>query len=126
MIATDKEIVKVILLLTGSIEGARANINRFLATFDEFSWLYNTAIEQDIQKFKKKDPGLIEYEAKLKYLVSVEDVIDKIKPQEQIGAMSLLTQNLCEGLKRFASHWKVKYSDNLHTIAKYNLETIHD
>lgn len=126
MIATDKEIVKVILLLTGSIEGARNNVNKFLSTFDEFSWLYNIAIEQDIQKFKKSDPGLVEYEAKLKYLVSIEDEIDKIKPQKQIGAMSLLTVNLCDGLKRFASHWKVKYADNLHIIAKYKLETIHD
>jgi len=39
MIATDKEIVKVILLLTGSIEGARNNVNRFLTAFDDYKWL---------------------------------------------------------------------------------------
>merc|ERR1711981_1069648 len=38
MIAKDREIVKVILLLTGSIQGAKNIVNGFLQSFDKFSW----------------------------------------------------------------------------------------
>lgn len=40
MIAQDKEIVKVILLLTGSIQGTKNKINDFLSKFKEFDWLW--------------------------------------------------------------------------------------
>jgi len=40
MIAKDREIVKVILLLTGSIQGAKNKVNHFLESFDKFSWLW--------------------------------------------------------------------------------------
>lgn len=40
IIAQDKEIVKVILLLTGSIQGTKNKIYDFLETFDKYSWLW--------------------------------------------------------------------------------------
>jgi len=40
MIAQDKEIVKVILLLTGSIQGTKNKVTEFLSEFDKYSWLY--------------------------------------------------------------------------------------
>ena len=40
MIAQDKEIVKVILLLTGSIQGTKNKIFEFLSKFNKFEWLW--------------------------------------------------------------------------------------
>lgn len=40
MIAQDKEIVKVILLLTGSIQGTKNKIFEFLSKFNNFEWLW--------------------------------------------------------------------------------------
>jgi dynein heavy chain len=44
MIAIDKEIVKVILLLTGSIQGTRNKVSDFLASFKDFKKLWTDDI----------------------------------------------------------------------------------
>lgn len=58
MIAQDKEIVKVILLLTGSIQGTRNKVNEFSAEFQKFDWLCKENISKDIEKFNGKKPSL--------------------------------------------------------------------
>jgi dynein heavy chain len=62
MIAQDKEIVKVILLLTGSIQGTRNKVNEFLATFKKYDWLCKESITDSIKSFSKRNPSLQEYE----------------------------------------------------------------
>ena len=49
MIAQDKEIVKVILLLTGSIQGTKNKINEFLSKFNKFEWLWQKSISKSIK-----------------------------------------------------------------------------
>ena len=53
MIAQDKEIVKVILLLTGSIQGTKNKINDFLSKFNKFEWLWKKSITKSIKEFSK-------------------------------------------------------------------------
>jgi dynein heavy chain len=53
MIAQDKEIVKVILLLTGSIQGTKNKINDFLSKFLKFQWLWKDSITKSIKDFSK-------------------------------------------------------------------------
>lgn len=49
MIAQDKEIVKVILLLTGSIQGTKNKINEFISKFNKFEWLWKKSIGKSIK-----------------------------------------------------------------------------
>ena len=49
MIAQDKEIVKVILLLTGYIQGTKNKINDFLSKFSKFEWLWKKSIGKSIK-----------------------------------------------------------------------------
>lgn len=49
MIAQDKEIVKVILLLTGSIQGTKNKINDFISKFNKFEWLWKHSIAKKIK-----------------------------------------------------------------------------
>ena len=58
MIAQDKEIVKVILLLTGSIQGTKNKVNEFLQKFDEYKWLYKDSIPTKLKAFEKENPTL--------------------------------------------------------------------
>jgi len=51
MIAKDREIVKVILLLTGSIQGAKNIVNVFLQSFNKFSWLWIKKIKIELDEF---------------------------------------------------------------------------
>lgn len=58
MIAQDKEIVKVILLLTGSIQGTRNKVNEFLMNFNKYEWIFRDNITDHIKEFTKKNPSL--------------------------------------------------------------------
>ena len=64
-IAKDKEIVKVILLLTGSIQGTKNNVNKFLGSFEKFNWLWKHKIDKELSEFNKKEPQLEDFEEKL-------------------------------------------------------------
>lgn len=55
-IAKDKEIVKVILLLTGSIQGTKNKVNEFLASFEKFNWLWTKRSEEALKLFNKGNP----------------------------------------------------------------------
>jgi hypothetical protein len=99
MIAQDKEIVKVILLLTGSIHGTKNTVTQYLDNFRKFSWLWEQHPDKKLLEFTKKDPGLDDFEEKLKYFSSIEHEIEKIEDVFQIGAMALRTQSIKEGLK---------------------------
>lgn len=52
-IAKDKEIVKVILLLTGSIQGTKNKVTEFLARFENYQWLWREKPEDSLKKFKQ-------------------------------------------------------------------------
>jgi len=67
-IAKDKEIVKVILLLTGSIQGTKNSVNKFLSSFSVYDWLWKQKIDDALRKFNMKNPQLSDFEEKLKYL----------------------------------------------------------
>jgi dynein heavy chain len=48
--------VKVILLLTGSIQGTKNNVKKFLGDFDKFNWLWKRKIDEDLRAFNKNNP----------------------------------------------------------------------
>ena len=124
MIAQDKEIVKVILLLTGSIQGTKNKVNEFLASFSKFEWLWKENVNEKLNKFGKKNPSLQDYEDELKKFTYVEDEIDKIEHAHKIGAMELKTDNLCQQLKSKAKEWKLQYAQDLHKRARTMLDQL--
>ena len=128
MIAQDKEIVKVILLLTGSIQGTKNKINEFLNKFNKFQWLWQKSITKSIKEFSKGSdkPQLFTYEAEFKKFAETEDQILKIEPTFIIGAMQLKTQTLVVGLKQYTKEWKNEYAEDLHKKAKAELYRLSD
>jgi dynein heavy chain len=77
MIAQDKEIVKVILLLTGSIQGTKNKINEFISKFSKFQWLWQKSISKSIKDFSKgsEKPQLSAYESEFKKFSTTEEEI---------------------------------------------------
>lgn len=78
MIAQDKEIVKVILLLTGSIHGTKKTVDGHLEEFKVFEWLWKEKIDIKLKEFSSKNPELDDFEEKLKIFSAVEDEIENI------------------------------------------------
>jgi dynein heavy chain len=126
MIAQDREIVKVILLLTGSIQGTKNKVIEFMSKFSKYDWLWKNSISKSIKEFSKgsEKPQLQAYEDELKKFTLTEEDIEKIEPTFIIGAMKLKTQNLCNGLKAHCKEWKNQYSEDLHKKARVELDKL--
>jgi dynein heavy chain len=125
-IAKDKEIVKVILLLTGSIQGTKNNVNKFLQGFEDYNWLWTKKIDDALKHFNSKKPELEDFEAKLSKFVEDETEILKIPDTHQIGALSLKTSNVKMGLKKWIESWKDSFAKDLHKRAKSRMEQLTD
>lgn len=79
-----------------------------------------------MRKFNSKQPQLEDFEEKLKEFVRYQDEVNKIENYHQIGALSLKTENVKAGLKRWIEQWKEVYSRDLHKKAKTLLEHLTD
>lgn len=126
IIAQDKEIVKVILLLTGSIEGTKNKVKEFKQKFELFEWLWKDSISDSLDKFTATNPQLQDYERELKKFSNLENEIDEIEGTKKIGAMSFKTDLLNQGLKDKVKEWKTEYSKNLHNKARGLLTDLSD
>lgn len=58
MIAQDKEIVKVVLLLAGSIEGTKHGIKEYVSTFEQYSFLWQRDLQTEYAAFMATHPSL--------------------------------------------------------------------
>lgn len=125
-IAKDKEIVKVILLLTGSIQGTKTSVYKFLDSFDKFNWLWKKKPIEELKLFNKNNPQLEDYEEKLRSFEEFIKEIDSVSSTHVIGALSLKTENVKSGLKRLVEVWKDAFSKDLHVKAKSKLEELTD
>lgn len=58
MIARDKEIVKVVLLLTGSIEGTKESVLEYISSFDKYKFLWLKDLATEYAAFMSTSPSL--------------------------------------------------------------------
>eukprot|EP00965_Chrysotila_dentata_P208102 6184516-Pleurochrysis_carterae.AAC.1 len=123
-IACDKEIVKTVLLLTGSVEGAKRQVWEYLSGFSRYEWLWKADKTAAYAEFMAKKRSFDDFEAELRKYVEVEMDVQKIAPVHNIGALSLETTPLKHSLKAEAAAWKSQYTQNLHVQAKAELERL--
>lgn len=124
LITKDMEIVRVVLLLTGSVQGVRNQVNEYLQTFHNYDWLWRDDKDVAYKRFMQHRPALEDYEEELKKFVRIEQEIEDIAPINNIGPLSLNTSNLKLQLKQESSQWKIKYSDNLHQQSRQQMEAL--
>jgi len=123
-ITKDIELVKVALLLTGSIQGIRNTVAEYLDSFKQYDWLWKDDKDAAYNEFFKTNPSLECYETKLAHFGSIEQGIGKVSSIHIIGALSLNTKHLKTHLREDCHKWTLKYSENLHARAVQELETI--
>ena len=123
-ITKDIELVKVALLLTGSIQGIRNTVAEYLDSFKQYDWLWKDDKDAAYAEFFKTNPSLESYETKLAHFGSIEQDIGKVGSVHIIGALSLNTKHLKTHLREDCHKWTLKYSENLHARAAQELEAI--
>lgn len=123
-VAQDKEILKVVLLLTGSIQTARNGKDEYLQDFERWSWLWNCDIDEEYRKFLASEPSLDEFEARLRSFARLDDEFQLIDSRRQISALSLHTGSLAKSLRDLAGRWKESFAKELHLQAFQRLEAL--
>eukprot|EP00756_Hemistasia_phaeocysticola_P037128 Hpha_TRINITY_DN16680_c2_g14::TRINITY_DN16680_c2_g14_i1::g.182401::m.182401/K10408/DNAH; dynein heavy chain, axonemal len=123
-IAKNKEIVKVVLLLTGGIHGLKKQVMDYLNSFKRYEYLWNLDKQVEYERFMEQSPTLDMFQAELRKYKGIEDDIDGIQLTYIIGSLSLDTTKLRQALKREAQEWKAQYARNLHQQAKQDLDQI--
>ena len=126
LIAQDREIVKVVLLLTGSVEGTKKQVNDYLQTFMQYEFLWKMDKQAEYKKFMASGPDLEAFDKELKKYVDMEAEIHQIPTVHHIGCMSLETTPVKTSLKSEAEAWKSQYSKNLHAHAKDEMHALQD
>lgn len=121
IITQDIEVVRVVLLLTGSIRGTRERVRSVLSSFTRYEWLWKRDTEDTYQKFLASNPQLEDFEAEFRRFLKLDLEIEHIPVTTTIGAFNLLSVNLKSQLKLSLRDWLRKYSDNLHSKAKISL-----
>ena len=66
------------MLLTGSIQGTKNNVRKFLDSFEKYDWLWKQRIDESLKRFNSKNPQLEDFEEKLKEFVHFQDQINRI------------------------------------------------
>eukprot|EP00698_Gefionella_okellyi_P008566 TRINITY_DN2129_c0_g2_i1.p1 TRINITY_DN2129_c0_g2~~TRINITY_DN2129_c0_g2_i1.p1 ORF type:complete len:4490 (+),score=1324.74 TRINITY_DN2129_c0_g2_i1:457-13926(+) len=125
-IASNKEIVKAVLQLTGSFMGLRRSIDNFLKQFDDYAYLWRDSKTEAMEKFAAVEPTIDDYEQQLeKYDRCMKD-IDSLAPFRVIGSLSLETQSIKESLKKEANDWKQMFGSRLNHISKSKMKDLTD
>lgn len=123
-VAEDKEILKVILLLTGSIQSTKNRCEKYIEKFKEYEWVWKNDMNKDYKAFKATDPSLDEFETKIVSFVKMENEVGKMEGQQQISALMLQTGNLMKSLKDHLVKWKEVFASELHKDAFSRLESV--
>jgi dynein heavy chain len=122
-IAKDKEIVKVVLLLTGGIHGLKKQVMEYLHHFKKYESLWKHDKEDEYQRFLKTNPTLEDFESKLSYYLELEREMEET-PTYNIGSLSLNTEPLKAELRKKCEEWREMFANNLHVKARNRLDEI--
>jgi dynein heavy chain len=125
-ITKDIEIARVVLLLTGSIMGTRAEVQKLVDGFAQYDWLWQDDMNSAYNQFIADKPSLEDYAARLEEFGQIAQEIEFIPPVHNVGALQLRTQNLKTGLVHQATDWTVLYSSKLHSEARKQMELLLD
>jgi len=123
---TDRKILKIVLMLVGSVESLQSECSRYLENFNRYRWLWSDNVEKSYQQFKSEEPTLDEFEHKLRSFVALDKDIDVIESTNQISALMLTTGSLKQSLKDLAQRWREAYASELHMQAFNRLEAVAD
>jgi dynein heavy chain len=123
-IAQDKEILKVILMLAGSIQSTRERCLEYSNSFGRFEWLWKDVIADEYAVFQSRYPTLDEFEAKLKGFVTLDEKLDAVEPNMDVASLSLRTRVFVKSLKDLCNRWKLAFSKELHSDARQKLENL--
>lgn len=93
-ISEQKEIIKLVSLMTSTISSAKVLVTQSLEHFKQYEELWTIDCNEFMPKFMEEDPSLSDFEAKMKEYTTMDDVINEEEDLLHCGALALSTGKL--------------------------------
>ncbi|XP_026120715.1 dynein heavy chain 5, axonemal isoform X1 [Carassius auratus] len=119
-ISENKEIVKLVSVLSTSINSIRREIVNALDHFSLYHHIWKKDREETIQKFIQGNPLLSEFESQILYYRDLELEINAEPEFISVGALALYTADLKLALTTETKSWMVDFGH--HCNRKYRME----
>ena len=125
-ITDNLDIVRSVLLLTGSMQGTRKASLDFMAAFKEFAFLWLDDADAACKEFMKTKPNIDECDQQINYYAEVDERISAITPLHTIGALSLNTTPFKAQLRALNNSWRNTFAEALHRSVAKDLADLTD
>jgi len=125
-LAREKDVCKMVLLLTGALLGAELAINSYLDHFLKYRFLWEKNMQKAYQDFLQSSPTLEDFDDELSMYVQYEEEFDKVPEHHAIGVLSLRSANIKADLRALTMLWKTQYARNLLEMAREDLDVLVD
>jgi hypothetical protein len=145
-ITRDLEVVRVVLLLTGSIQGTRKEVAACLAGYEGFRWLWADDADAAYREWAARAGGggsgaaaavadpvgapaaapTDAFAAELARFDGVDDAVAAAPPLHNIGALTLSTGAIKGQLRAALGGWRRVWTDALHAAAAAELAGVTD
>lgn len=93
-LSSDKNVVVVLLLLTGAVEDTKQFVSSHLSKYSKFEWLWLKEPEDEYREFIKEEKMLQDFIDELQKVANVEQEIDRLNNIESLACFNLSTTNL--------------------------------
>ncbi|KAL7701682.1 dynein heavy chain [Lotmaria passim] len=123
-IARNKEVVKVVLLLTGSVHGLKKQVMEYLGYFRKYEAIWKEDKDEAYEAFLKTNPTLDDYETKLGEYVALEEEVGALAPCFNVGSLALQNKPLQLELLQRIRDWKNVYVNKLYAQAQRQLDAL--
>ncbi|XP_048203785.1 dynein axonemal heavy chain 8 isoform X1 [Perognathus longimembris pacificus] len=106
-VAEHKDISKLVLLLSSSVNSLRKAANEALQDFQKYKSLWTEDRDVKVKEFLANNPSLTEIRSEILHYATFEQEIDELKPIIIVGALELHTEPMKLALSIEAKAWKM-------------------
>ncbi|KAM7319109.1 hypothetical protein ACRRTK_022221 [Alexandromys fortis] len=106
-VAEHKDISKLVLLLSSSVNSLRKAANEALQDFHKYKTLWTEDRDVKVKEFLANNPSLTEIRSEILHYATFEQEIDELKPIIVVGALELHTEPMKLALSIEAKAWKM-------------------
>uniref|UniRef100_F7EDE6 Dynein axonemal heavy chain 8 n=1 Tax=Monodelphis domestica TaxID=13616 RepID=F7EDE6_MONDO len=106
-VAEHKDIAKLVLLLSSSVNSLRKAASEALLEFQKYKALWTEDRDAKVKEFLASNPSLTEIRAEILHYATFEQEIEELKPTIVVGALELHTGPMKLALSIEAKAWKM-------------------
>ncbi|XP_027976203.1 dynein heavy chain 8, axonemal [Eumetopias jubatus] len=106
-VAEHKDISKLVLLLSSSVNSLRKVAHEALQDFQKYKTLWTEDRDMKVKEFLANNPSLTEIRSEILHFATFEQEIDELKPIIVVGALELHTEPMKLALSIEAKAWKM-------------------